>query len=492
MTHEQRTAISAARLKAFAALVCVAALFLSVSDVSAQRSPQRRHARVSADLEDRLQAGDNADTSVIVTGTKAKVDAIAARHGLRIRKRLKTGAVLDVPAGGLGDLAADVDLDALSSNYRLRAHMAVTTVAIGADQVWEDGWAEGATGVTGEGVVVAVIDSGVANVPELSGRIVASMDFTVSSKRRGQRMRSTSDEAPTYSSEAAVRSLKRDPNGHGTHVAGIIAAAGENRYDDTRGVAPDAQIIDLRVLDANGDGFAGDVVDAIDWAVANRDRYRIRVINLSLGGPVLQACADDPVCQAVERAYRAGIVVVASAGNNGKDEAGNEILGGITVPGNSPFAITAGALNTKQTPWRSDDELTTYSSRGVTRFDHLIKPDLVAPGNKIRGLLAPGSTLAKEHPELVIDTTEGKRLQLSGTSMAAAAVSGATALLLDYSWELSPAGARFALQYGASPIAGTGLIRVGAGSLNIAATLKFDSGDLVTIAGETVQAGGLA
>ena len=114
--------------------------------------------------------------------------------------------------------------------------------------------------------------------------------------------------------------------------------------------------------------------------------------------------------QAVERAYRAGLVVVASAGNLGKDADGNEVLGGITVPGNSPFAITVGALNTKGTAFRSDDVVATYSSRGPTRFDHLIKPDLVAPGNKIVGLLAPGSTLAREHPELVIDTVEGKRL----------------------------------------------------------------------------------
>ena len=305
--------------------------------------------------------------------------------------------------------------------------MGVTTVAIGADQVWEDGWAAGAAGVTGKGVGVAVIDSGVADLPELRGRIVVSMDFT---KRKGQRVRSTSEGAPISSSGEPLRRIRRDPNGHGTHVAGIIAAGGTSLYDDTRGVAPEAHIIDLQVLDANGDGFAGDVVDAIDWAVANRDRYSIRVINLSLGGPVLQRCADDPVCQAVERAYRAGIVVVASAGNNGKDASGREVLGDITVPGNSPFAITVGALNTKQTAWRSDDEVTTYSSRGVTRFDHLIKPDISAPGNKIRGLLAPGSMLAREHPELVIDTTEGKRLQLSGTSMAAAAVSGAVTLIM--------------------------------------------------------------
>ena len=177
VTHEQRTSISTVRSKAYTGLICIAALFLSVTDVSAQ-------ARISADLKDRLQAGDNAATSVIVTGTQAQVDAIATRYGLRVRKRLTSGAVLDVPAGRLAGLAADGSLDALSGNYRLRSHMGVTTVAIGADQVWEDGWAAGAAGVTGKGVGVAVIDSGVADLPELRGRIVVSMDFT---KRKGQR-----------------------------------------------------------------------------------------------------------------------------------------------------------------------------------------------------------------------------------------------------------------------------------------------------------------
>ena len=432
------------------------------NDVSAQRSPGPRYARVSADLAAQLQAGNTTDASVIVTGSQATVDAIAERHGLRIHKRLASGAVLDVPAGQLDALAADSDVDTLSSNYCLQAHMAVTTAAIGADQVWDDGLVAGAAGVTGEGVVVAVIDSGVADVPELVGRILGSVDFTATSKGQGQKVRLTCD-GDEYTPASPSGNGTGDDNGHGTHVAGIIAAGGVNRHDDTRGVAPGAQIISLRVLDANGDGFAGDVVDAIDWTVANRDRYRIRVINLSLGGPVLQACADDPVCQAVERAYRAGIVVVASAGNFGKDEAGNEVLGGITVPGSSPFAITAGALNTKQTPWRSDDEVTTYSSRGVTQFDHLIKPDLLAPGNKIRGLLAPGSTLAKEHPELVIDTTEGKRLQLSGTSMAAAAVSGAVALLLQSQQPTNPELIRQLIQQTASTVPETIAVQAGAG-----------------------------
>jgi len=359
------------------------------------------------------------DTCVLLSGPQSQVDAVAARHGLRVHTRLRTGAVVEAPAGTLDALSGEAG-SSLSGNYRLRGHMAVTTVAIGADQVWADGWAEGMEGVTGAGIGVAVVDTGVADLPELRDRIVVSVDFTATSKRGGQAVGRSAEDCG--GSSGGVRGRAGDDNGHGTHVAGIIAAGGAKAGDLTSGVAPGAHIISLKVLDANGEGFASDVIEAIDWAIANRDRYQIRVINLSLGGPVLQACALDPVCHAVERAYLAGIVVVASAGNRGKDADGVEVFGGVTVPGNSPFAITAGALNTKGTAQRSDDVVTTYSSRGPTAYEGLIKPDLVAPGNKILGLLAPGSTLAREHPELVIDTTEGKRLQLSGTSMAASAV----------------------------------------------------------------------
>ncbi len=190
-------------------------------------------------------------------------------------------------------------------------------------------------------------------------------------------------------------------------MAGIIAAAGAGVNDATRGVAPGAHIINLKVLNAEGKGFAANVIRAIDYAIEHRAQYGIRIINLSLGGPVLQSWRDDPLCQAVERAYRAGIVVVASAGNFGKDAYGRQVYGAVTVPGNSPFAITVGAVNTKGTAFRSDDVMATYSSKGPTRFDHLVKPDVVAPGNRILGLLATGARLATAHPELVMATGSG-------------------------------------------------------------------------------------
>src|SRR5262249_8962435 len=163
-----------------------------------------------------------------------------------------------------------------------------------------------------------------------------------------------------------------DAYGHGTHVAGIIAGLGSaaagvtTSYDG--GIAPGAQLINVRVLGANGAGYTSDVIAGIDWGIKNKDLYKIRVMNLSLGHPVASPAALDPLCQAVARAVGAGIVVVASAGNDGRAANGAPILGGITSPGNSPFAITVGALNTWGTTSRSDDTVATYSSRGPTKY----------------------------------------------------------------------------------------------------------------------------
>jgi serine protease AprX len=375
-------------------------------------------------------------------------------------KRLATGAVLEVPAGALAAVAADPNVDQLSSNYAIRSQMAVTNQTIGADLTQEGGWAQGIGALTGEGIGVAVIDSGVSPVPELKDRIVVNVDFI---SRRG----------------AAL-----DQYGHGTHVAGIIAASGKNRVSDTTGVAPGAHIINLKVLDENGAGTVADAVEAVDWAIAHKDQYNIRVINMSLGGPVLQGWRDDPLAQAVERAYRAGMTVVAAAGNFGKADDGRLIYGSVSTPGISPYALTVGALNTKNTPWRSDDEVASYSSKGPTMYDQLVKPDLVAPGNKILGLAAPGSTLVQEYPELVTAGRGGRTLQLSGTSMSAAVVSGAVAVLLDRDTRLSPLSVRALLQYSSSPM-DQGMLVSGAGSLNLIAALHMPiPGAAPAIAGE--------
>ena len=145
-----------------------------------------------------------------------------------------------------------------------------------------------------------------------------------------------------------------DRFGHGTHVAGIIAGRAGRTADtrDYRGIASGASLINLRVLGDDGSGMASDVIEAIDWAVDHRREYRIGVVNLSMGAPVLQPYRDDPLCEAVERAVKAGIVVVVSAGNLGRTTEGKSLYGAIMSPGNSPYALTVGGIDTHGTPQR--------------------------------------------------------------------------------------------------------------------------------------------
>jgi serine protease AprX len=262
-----------------------------------------------------------------------------------------------------------------------------------------------------------------------------------------------------------------DAFGHGTHIAGIIAGSASaasgvtNLY--TGGIAPGARLVNVRVLGKNGTGWTSDVIAGIEWAINNRSRYNIRIINLSLGHPVMEPSATDPLDQAVLKATSAGIVVIASAGNAGKTADGTPILGGITSPGNSPFAITVGAMNTKGTVNRSDDVMATYSSRGPTRYDLAVKPDVVAPGNKIVSLEASNSYLAMNYSFLhVTGRSSNAYMELSGTSMSAAMVSGGAALLMQADPNVTPAQVKLALQTGATFMTDGGLLGGGAGSVN--------------------------
>ncbi len=162
------------------------------------------------------------------------------------------------------------------------------------------------------------------------------------------------------------------------------------------GVAGGAKLLDFRVLNSRGTGSTSALLNALNAVLQYRTQYNIRVVNLSLGSVAVDSYKNDPVCRAVRKLVNAGIVVVAAAGNDGKDNSHAKLYGRIHSPGNEPSAITVGASNTFGTNRRSDDIVTTYSSRGPTRsywtewngrrhYDNLMKPDLVAPGNKIIG-----------------------------------------------------------------------------------------------------------
>ena len=132
-----------------------------------------------------------------------------------------------------------------------------------------------------------------------------------------------------------------------------------------------ANLINLRVLDQNGNGTDSQVIAAIERAIALKSRYNIRVINLSSGRPIWESYELDPLCQAVEQAWKAGIVVVVAAGNAGRDQNLNsEGYGTIEAPGNDPYVITVGAMNTEQTPGLGDDVIASIQlQRGPAFID---------------------------------------------------------------------------------------------------------------------------
>ncbi|MCX6588241.1 MAG: S8 family peptidase [Acidobacteria bacterium] len=330
-----------------------------------------------------------------------------------------------------------------------------------------------AAGFDGRGIGIAVIDSGVNDHFDLTegtcgkSRVVYRQNFA------------TGDPAAEVT---RMRSWPVHPDlyGHGTHVAGILAGsgrcAGENRglaylngiaapQARFTGVAPAAHIVDLRALNSNGAGTDSTVIQAIDRAIQLRKQYNIRVINLSLGRPVRESYLRDPLCQAVERAWQAGIVVVVAAGNRGRlsevtDRNGKryEINGYGTVgsPGNDPFVITVGAMRDMGTPGRADNLIASYSSKGPTGIDRIVKPDLVAPGNRLfsattwlpgvaltvncafpsrdsgaqPGGCTGGTVLHAHFPQNRSQLgVAGSFLEMSGTSMATPMVAGAAALL---------------------------------------------------------------
>src|ERR1035438_4580149 len=159
-----------------------------------------------------------------------------------------------------------------------------------------------------------------------------------------------------YSQDFTGLNNANDQYGHGSHVTGIIAGNGKNStgslYNQTfKGIAGNVNLINLRVLDQNGAGTDSEVIAAIQTAIALKSKYNIRVINLSLGRPVYESYLLDPLCQAVEAAYQAGIVVVVSAGNDGRDNSfGTNGYGTISAPGNDPYVITVGAMKSMGTP----------------------------------------------------------------------------------------------------------------------------------------------
>ena len=285
-------------------------------------------------------------------------------------------------------------------------------------------------GLTGRGVGVAVVDSGVYPHPDLAGRIVAAIDFTSA--------------APTVSNIPL-----NDLGGHGTHVAGLIAGDGTRSGGLYTGVAPNANIIDVRVIDGHGGSNVSIILRGLQWILANRATYNIKVVNMSLGATPTGSYKSDLMATAAEILNFAGVAVVVSAGNTGP------LAGTITTPGTDPYVITVGALDDNGTSLRTDDLMATFSSRGRTPFENLAKPDLVAPGRKMVSLRAPGSELDALFPDrqvTVLGSLSADYYRLSGTSMAAPVVAGTIALMFERNPNLSTAQVKNRLKSTATPL----------------------------------------
>ncbi|HEX6972533.1 MAG TPA: S8 family peptidase [Limnochordia bacterium] len=326
---------------------------------------------------------------------------LAAAHGGIIHREFGLiggfGATLSLNAAK--ELVGHDAVCRIAYDCEVHTLLDVASPAIGAPLAWEEGR-------SGRGITIAVVDTGVyphSDFTEPRNRLLAFADL-VDGRRRPY-----------------------DDNGHGTHVAGCAlgnGAASEGKY---RGPAFEAGLVAVKALDRTGAGRASDIIEAISWVVENRDRYGIRVLSLSIGAEAETSYRDDPLAQAAARAWDAGIVVCAAAGNAGPDPRT------ISTPGIEPKVITVGAIDDRGTVERSDDVLAPYSSRGPTP-DGLNKPELLAPGSAITAPRARGSVLDAELP-----AGRPNYLTLSGTSMATPLVAGLAALILEAEPSLSPA-----------------------------------------------------
>ena len=366
-----------------------------------------RSDRADDAVEESVSAGKK--TRVILRyqpGARTRVIAwLSAANQTQVWSEAKglNAIALDLPASVVKKLADQADILSISIDATMR-----TTQVADASGAAVDGQKLQATlGIkaadSGRGVGVAIIDSGIAPTADLTGRISAFYDFT--------------------GSGAPVATAPSDRYGHGTYIAGLIAGSGSRSYGKYVGVAKAARLIGLKVLDAGGAGYTSDVIEAVEFATANKKALGIDIVNVSVDHPIYESAATDPLVQAVERAVRAGIVVVVSAGNGGMNGMTGEIgFAGITSPGNAPSALTVGSLRHRGTATRLDDArfgLQLARPHVVRRAGEAGHPR-ARPGS---GRYAPTCRPALyKKSELRVDRTG--YIKLSGTSVAAAVTSG--------------------------------------------------------------------
>lgn len=264
-------------------------------------------------------------------------------------------------------------------------------------------WGFGGKTYKGKDVTVALLDTGISRVPDLGDRVLARVDFT-----------------PDHDGY--------DRYGHGTHLAGIIAGDGTSSGGKWAGVAPAADLVSVKVAGADGSTDVSVVLAGLQWVVSHQDEYDIRVLNLSFGTDSTQSYLVDPLDYAVERVWFSGILVVVSAGNRGSG------AGTINKPGDDPYVVTVGAADLKNTIDRGDDQIAPFSSQGPTAGG-FAKPEVSAPGVTLVSTRDVGGTVDTYHPAARVGDAYFKG---TGTSQAAAVVSGVAALMFQANSSLTP------------------------------------------------------
>lgn len=377
------------------------------------------------------------------------------------RLGLIDGYVLNLPDTMLSDIDGAPEIASAHQDREAWAADYLSTKATAADVV------QRTYDLTGRGIGVAVLDSGIASWHD---------DLTPDGGR-GRRLPYGPQRITKFVDFVNGQFMPYDDHGHGSHVAGIILGNGYDSNGRQAGMAPDAELISLKVLDQNGKGSISTIIEALDWVAENASQYNIRVVNLSLGAAVTQSYWVDPLALAARRLTERGIVVVSAAGNLGKNAAGELQHGGIIAPGNAPWVLTVGASSTEGTGRKADDIVASFSSIGPTRGDYLAKPDIVAPGKGIISLASPGSTLYQANSDYL---TYGSRrtgyppyLSLSGTSMAAPQVSGAIALMLQANPKLTPNLVKAILQFTARDNPQYSPLQEGAGFLDVYGAVRL-------------------
>ncbi len=346
------------RPQVYKRLIAIALLFalspaLLITNNKVQAATATASDKVSPDLRQLIQSGQGGSRVrlIVQSSSTSSLGLIGSLlqtvNGVLVATLSSLNlSIVDVTANSVDVLAADSSVAYISLDTQVRSFGHVTTTT-GAQQARAQKNALGLSyTLDGSGVNIAILDSGIDTTHKSftaqAGKVVFSKDFTGENRTD-------------------------DPYGHGTFVAAVAAGVGTPTGGKYEGVASAANLVNLRVLNSQGVGTVSGILKALDWIMANRLLYNVRVVNMSLGTPAINSYKNDPLCKAVRKLSDAGIIVVAAAGNNGKTATGQKMYGGIHCPGNEPSAITVGASNTFGSDPRNEDAIATYSSRGPAR-----------------------------------------------------------------------------------------------------------------------------